>query len=51
MNYFEYNRKPTPPSDLIEWEALEVNFEFHSGVCVERSTIDAAKPQECVPCR
>jgi hypothetical protein len=37
MNYFEYHDKPVTHRDVIEWTPPAVNFEFHSGVCVERS--------------
>jgi hypothetical protein len=39
MNYFEFNRKTPEPSDVIEWDPPEVNFEFHAGVCVQRGTV------------
>jgi hypothetical protein len=48
MNYFEFNRKTPEPSDVIEWDPPQVDFEFRAGVCVQHKPFQLGGPDGAV---
>jgi hypothetical protein len=37
--YYEHNDKGVTQTDVIEWDPPTVNFEFHSGMCVQVESV------------